>query len=125
MTSLSRVSVGVVLAGAMLGSYASALAGGVAPIRPGGTTTQQAVDQINRSAMRPLPTPPPAPIYRPDTVWVPDRWALGDVRIPGHWERRLPDGSVYVPPLIVTDPRSGDRLVPGHVDRSPTIQQVP
>jgi hypothetical protein len=83
------------------------------------------VDQITRSATRPLPTPPPAPVYRPDTIWVPDRWELGDVRVPGHWERRLPDGSVSVPPLIVSDPRSGDRLVPGHVDRSPATQQVP
>jgi hypothetical protein len=106
-------------------STSAARAGVLSPVHPGGTTTQQAVEQITRSATRPLPTPPPAPVYRPDTVWVPDRWELGDVRIPGHWERRLPDGGVYVPPLIVSDPRSGDRVVPGHVERSPASQQVP
>ena len=91
----------------------------------GPTTTQQGVDQINRSSVRPLPTPPPAPIQRTDTVWVPDHWALGDVKVPGHYERRMPDGSVYVPPLVVTDPQTGERLVPGHVEPSPHSQQVP
>jgi hypothetical protein len=97
----------------------------VSPLSPRGTTTQQAVDQINRSATRPLPTPPPAAVSRPDSVWVPERWGLGDVRIPGHYERRLPDGSVYVPPVVVTDPRMGERLVPGHVETSPVPPQFP
>jgi hypothetical protein len=130
MTWLSRTTsirlVGLVaLAGALLMAGGPARAGGLSPISPGGTTTQQAVDQINRSVTRPLPTPPPAPVYRPDNVWVPERWGLGDVRIPGHYERRLPDGSVYVPPVVVTDPRMGERLVPGHVETSPVPPQLP
>ena len=103
----------------------SARAQAINPVRPGGTTTQEAVDRINRSATRPLPTPPPAPVYRPDTVGVPERWGLGDVRIPGHYEQRRPDGSVYVPPVIVSDPRTGDRIVPGHVQPSPRPPQFP
>jgi len=119
MTLFRRLAGVVVVSGALLAVASVAHAAGPLPISPNGTTTQQAVDQINRSATRPLPTPPPTPVYRPDTVWVPERWGLGDVRIPGHFERRLPDGTVYVPPVVVTDPRTGDRLVPGHVEPSP------
>jgi hypothetical protein len=92
----------------------------------GPTTTQQAVDQITRSSMRPLPSVAPSEAPRPRDVWVPEHWAHGDLRVPAHWEHRLPDGRLYVPPLIVTDPRiGGERLVPGHVDDSPNRQQKP
>ncbi len=114
-----RAVAAALIASAVIAVGTVARAAGPLPISPNGTTTQQAVDQINRSATRPLPTPPASPVYRPDTVWVPERWGLGDVRIPGHYERRLPDGTVYVPPVVVTDPRTGDRLVPGHVEPSP------
>ena len=120
-----RLTAAVVLAGALVLAVGLARAAGPLPISPNGTTTQQAVDQINRSATRPLPTPGPAPVYRPDNVWVPERWGLGDVRIPGHYERRLPDGTTYVPPMVITDPRSGERVVPGHVETSPVPPQFP
>ena len=57
---------------------------------------------------------------------MPEHFALGDVKVPAHWERRLPDASIYVPPLVVTDPRiGGERLVPGHVEASPYSSQAP
>ena len=98
---------------------------GVGRIQIGPTTTQQAVDQITRSVTRPLPSLAPPVVARPNSVWVPEQFAPGDVRVPAHWEHRLPDGSLYVPPLVVTDPRTGDRLVPGHAETTPFGEQTP
>src|SRR2546428_5762657 len=61
-------------------------------------------DQARDSAMRPLPSLPPTSVSRPDMVWVPDRFvgvpgSGGQAHIPAHWERRLPAGESYVPPL--------------------------
>jgi len=80
------------------------LAGAMA-IQLGPTTTQQAVDQMNRSSMRGVPTPPAAarPAPRPDSVWVPDRWlsvpgAPASVFEPGHWVIYTPEGGRIAPP---------------------------
>ena len=92
----------------------------------GPTTTQQAVDQINRSSMRPLPSLAPREAPRAGDLWVPEHFTLGDVKVPAHWERRLPDGRLYVPPLVVTDPRiGGERLIPGHVEDFPNRPETP
>ena len=92
----------------------------------GPTTTQQAVDQMNRSSMRPLPSLAPREVPRAGDVWVPEHWTLGDVRVPAHWERRLPDGRLHVPPLSVTDPRVvGERLVPALVEDLPNPSPTP
>ncbi len=92
----------------------------------GPTTTQQAVDQINRSSMRPLPSLAPREAARAGDVWVPEHFTLGDVRVPAHWERRLPDGRLHVPPLLITDPRiGGERFVPAHVEDPPNRSQAP
>jgi hypothetical protein len=124
---VSRSVATVIVTGALLlHSVAVDAAGAVVP-QLGPTTTQQAVDRITRSVTRPLPSVAPPPVVAgPDTIWVPEHFTLGDVKIPAHWERRLPDGSIYVPPLVVTDPSfGGDRLVPGHVEPSPHFFQAP
>jgi hypothetical protein len=128
---ISRLGACLLLTGALLPALAADGAGvslpSLAPTTTlGPTTTQQAVDRITRSVTRPLPSVAPSPVTGPDTIWVPEHFTLGDVKVPAHWERRLPDGSVYVPPLVVSDPRiGGDRLVPGHVEPSPYSSQAP
>jgi hypothetical protein len=127
MTVMVRLLVStVMLTGALLLHVVRADAAGVSLPQLGPTTTQQAVDRITRSVTRPLPSVAPPAVAAPDTIWVPEHFALGDVKVPAHWERRLPDGSIYVPPLVVTDPRiGGERLVPGHVEASPYSSQAP
>ena len=68
------------------------------------TPRSRALDQLRDSSMRPIPTAPPAATARPDSTWVPDRFVTvpeipSQVHIPAHWERRLPDGESYLPPL--------------------------
>lgn len=74
---------------------------------PGGTTPGGGIfDRLREDTTRPMPTappPPPAPT-RSDMIWVPDRnvpvpGVPGIVLVPGHWEQRLSDHEVYVPPL--------------------------
>src|SRR5690242_18086459 len=69
----------------------------------GPTTTGRAVDQINSSSMRGVPTPPVREAPRPDSVWVPDRWlsvpgAPQSVFEPGHWVIYTPEGGRIAPP---------------------------
>ena len=102
-----------------------AVAAGIGQPHFGPTTTQQAVDQINRSVTRPVPSVPPPVVARPSSIWVPEHFTVGDVKVPGHWQQRLPDGSLSVPPLVVDDPRTGPRLIPGHVAPGPSAEQNP
>jgi len=109
----------------MLVDAAWGQAAGLGRPQIGPTTTQQAVDQITRSVTRPLPPVAPPVVVPPSSVWVPEHFTAGDVHVPAHWEHRLPDGSLYVPPLVIFDPRTGERLVPGHVQTAPLPEQTP
>jgi hypothetical protein len=100
---------------------AGCLLGGAMAVPLGPTTTGQAVNQINRSATRPMPSVGPAPVTGETMIWVPPRMVTipgqGSVTVPGHWERRLPDTrEVHVPPLAVDPPRPGGTIsVPGGI----------
>jgi hypothetical protein len=68
------------------------------------TPMSRTIERLDQSSMRPVPTVPPSTVPRSEDVWVPDRFVrvpgvVGDVHVPGHWERTLPDGEVFVPPL--------------------------
>jgi hypothetical protein len=93
---------------------AGILFAGAMAIQFGPTTTQQAVDQMNASSMRGVPTPPPAarPAPRPDSVWVPDRWlsvpgAPASVFEQGHWAIYTPEGGRIAPPPPRPDATGG------------------
>ena len=87
---------------------AGCLLGGAMAIPLGPTTTGRAVDQLNASSMRPLPSAETRPVVRDDMVWVPDRVirvpGQGDATVPGHWERLTPEGQRNVPPVTAIDP---------------------
>jgi hypothetical protein len=93
----------------------------------GPTTTSQAVNQMNATSMRPLPSVAPRPVVRDSMTWVPDRVVVvpgaGTAVVPGHWERRLPDTKdVYVPPLTVVTPGTGAvQTIPGGI--RPPVQE--
>jgi hypothetical protein len=95
---LTRAAVGCLLGGAM-----------AVPLGP--TTTSQAVNQMNATSTRPLPSYAPREVVRERNVWVPARSVPlpghGTVSVPGHFERRLDNGDVYVPPLTIRDPATG------------------
>jgi hypothetical protein len=87
----------------VLGAVAAA-PGQVTP--PGGTTPSgKILDRLREDVQRPgpaAPAPPRAPA--PDMIWVPDRYVRvpgvqGEVFVPGHWERRVSEHEVHVPPL--------------------------
>ena len=95
---LSRSTVGCLLGGAMA-------------IQLGPTTTSQAVNQINATSMRGVPSVAPTPVPRMDMIWVPARVVNlpgeGTVTVPAHWERRLDGRDVYVPSLTVRGTQTG------------------
>ena len=79
-----------------------------------------AVAGINAMSTRPTPSSPGHRIVRPHSVWVPDRYvaapgAPAGVHVPGHWERRVSDREVYVPPLVVVHPRGTPELIHGGI----------
>lgn len=115
---------GAVLAGmTILCTLAAPRPGAAQAVPPGGTTPGGTIfdrlrDQSTRPVPQPgpapsrrpggdtIPQPPPAPARRPgdDMLWVPDRQVRvpgveGSVRVPGHWEQRVSEHEVYVPPL--------------------------
>lgn len=106
---LARVmGVGVLLAD-LAGGGASAAAAGSGLVPRSGGPSSGALDQIERSVTRPLPSvpPPPGP-GRTGRVWVPDRHLPAPdgstVHVPGHWEYRPPAGEYQTPPLLVCSP---------------------
>ena len=87
------------------------LLGGAMAIQLGPTTTSQAVNQMNATSMRGLPSVERRPVVRDSMIWVPERHVRlpgeGLVVVPGHWERRLDGRDVFVPPLNVRHPETG------------------
>ena len=86
----------------------------------GPTTTSQAVNQINASSIRGVPSVARTPAAREPMVWVPERMVSvpgeGTVAVPAHWERRLQAHQVQVPPLIGHNPETGAiRSLPGGI----------
>ena len=82
---------------------AGMLAAGAMTVPLGPTTTQRAVDQMNSSSMRGVPTPPVRQAPHVDSVWVPDRWVPAPgvpqgVFEPGHWVIFTPEGGRIAPP---------------------------
>lgn len=94
--------------------FVGCLLGGAMMVPLGPTSTGRAVDSMNSTSTRGVPsvgTPPPPGSSEP-MIWVPDRVAplpgAGNVMVPGHWERRLPGTSeVFVPSLTTRDPATG------------------
>lgn len=101
------------------------LAGALVAFQLGPTTTGRAVDQINGMSTRPLPSVGANPVSSPRSVWVPEHYVrlpgeLNPVRVPGHWEHRLPDGSLSVPPVTVERGSDGShQTLPGSTRQSP------
>jgi len=95
---LARATAGCLLGGAMM-----------VPLGP--ATTSQAVNQMNATSVRPLPSVAPPQAGGETMIWVPTRVVplpgQGTVVAPGHWERRLGAHEVYVPPLTVRNPETG------------------
>jgi hypothetical protein len=90
----------------------------------GGGRGSNPAEQVERSMQRPLPEAPPVPVYRSPDVWVPDRF-LSDPRyggtysMPGHWERRLPDGTYSAPPARICTGVGDCSSAPGGVHQYP------
>jgi hypothetical protein len=96
----------------LAGGVAGCLLGGAMAVPLGPTTTSQAVNQMNATSMRGVPSVSARPVVRDSMIWVPGRVVRlpgeGVVNVPGHWERRLPEGrEVHVPPLTVRNPETG------------------
>lgn len=100
----------------------------VAQLGGGGTPSSRAIDQIERSVTRPLPSLPPAPPPRSDSVWVPDRYLPGPsglFHVPGHWEQTVAPNEVRVPPMVVCTPAGECTLVPAGTRLPAEIRQAP
>jgi hypothetical protein len=98
----------------------------IGPTTPGGP----ALDSLNRSINRPVPTVPPPTGQSPADVWVPDRFVpvpgqAGSALVPGHWERRLGPHEHYVPPLVIIGPDGRKTTIPAGVARPPEERQSP
>ncbi len=92
------------------------------------TTTSQAVNQMNATSMRGVPSTPPIAGGGDSAIWVPARVVRvpgeGTVSVPAHWERHLDGRDVYVPSLVVRNPATGaTETVPAGI-RPPTDQRI-
>jgi hypothetical protein len=90
--------------------------------------TTDATAKINAASRAPIPVASGYVIVRPDLQWVPDRYvavpgAPQGVLVPGHWEQRLSDREVYVPPLPIIVPGGGSQTIPAGV-RPPANQRT-
>ena len=97
MTSRGTVVIGALVLLAQLG---------------GGTPGAGPAEQIERSVTQPLAQAPSVSAAPSPDAWVPDRFipnagGSGTSLVPGHWERSLPNGRSYVPPLTTCSPGGG------------------
>jgi hypothetical protein len=111
------------------GGVAGCLFGGAMLVPLGPTTTSQAVNQMNATSMRGVPSVASRPVARDAMIWVPGRVVRlpgeGVVTVPGHWERRLPDTrEVHVPPLTVRNPATGDSIALPAAVRPPVEERL-
>ena len=95
-----------------------------------GTPLQRSLDQIQRSVTRPVPQAPAPTVSRPSDVWVPDRFASDPVDgrlvpVPGHWERVLPSGEQYGPPITICGSTGACATIPAGVRPSLGQRQTP
>jgi len=89
------------------------------------TPMSRLLDQVRASAMTPrvvLPQPE-RELPRSGSLWVPERFVSipgesGVVRVPAHWEHRISDREVSVPPLVILSPEGSVRVIPGGVRRA-------
>jgi hypothetical protein len=92
----------------------------------GGSPAGPALDQLERSVTRPLPSVSPPQVSPPSQVWVPGRYIPapggGTVHVPGHWERRISDQEHHVPPLVVCTPTGHCAQVPAGTRRPPDLR---
>ena len=115
------------LAAALLLAQARGASPRIGPTTPGAP----ALDSLNRSINRPVPTAPAPPIGdAPADVWVPDRYVpvpgqAGGALVPGHWERRISPNENYLPPLVIIGPDGRTTTLPAGVARPPEQRQSP
>jgi hypothetical protein len=97
------------------------------PPRAGGPASG-ALDQIERSVTRPLPSVPPPAAPRPsERIWVPDRHVPSPdgraIHVPGHWEYRDSSGTYQRPPLPACTADGRCATTPGTDTRIPPDQR--
>ena len=102
----------------------------VAQLGGGTTPLQRSLEGIGRSSTRPVPQAPALPPSRPSDVWVPDRLvsdpATGQqIPVPGHWERRLPSGELYGPPMVICGSSGNCAAIPAGPRPLPEGRQNP
>jgi hypothetical protein len=98
---------------------------------PGSTSPSgKALDRLRQDVTRPGPSVPPPRTPGSDMIWVPDRYVpvpgvRGDVFVPGHWERRISEHEVHVPPLTGRTQDGGAIQWPAGPQRPPHERQSP
>jgi hypothetical protein len=107
---------------------AGCLLGGAMAVPLGPTTASQAVNQMNATSMRGVPSVAPTPAPRTDMIWVPTRVVRlpgqGTVTVPAHWERRLDGRDVYVPSITVRGPQPGETTTVPAGTRPPVDERL-